>query len=720
MNITSRKFYVWLISVGVVLGVYLLYSLLSDTPEIEIERGVEPSGISQDDYTRGLEGEVGMIGDVGVGNIQKAKYIHLNKEKKVEREFGFEKVLRQEGDEWEIEKPYMNLFRHNLKCYINADKGKIQIETAAGRSSPKDTTLSGNVVIHIVPKSGSNIKESFIYLDDTVFISDRSQFSTAGPVEFVSEEARMLGRGMEVVYNEEADRLEFLRIKHLESLRLKTSEAVFSSGEGGQDEVNIQPQAGQDSGPVAGDAPQPKQKKAESEQAGERREGEEYKCLFNKNVVIDTPEQLVFSDKFFINNIFFSQGSGEEPNEAESSSESTSSEGGEIGVIAAEGVKGGETAAWRSVEANEPSEQLADIVITCDDGIVVEPMEFSRYTGKPDEGGVGKKEVRVKEDDMRTVLVAERIDYDANTGDTVARGRTEITFYTNDVVAGEGQERTVPVEIAAKKKTTFLSDLNQVVFEGDCLCTMVRSEANIQQSYTLSAPRLTINLSKDKAQSGSARDIEHVTADGGLARLATIKTREEEFLGGIELKCRKFEYDTDGQLFTAAGPGVIKLDNSKIAEPTSKVGKFSLQRPCYAIVRDFDTLNYSLDANRLVADAEAQRILIDYFPIVGGQVGEQVKVTARHIEAELVETDGGQNRLSTLTATGGISYEEEDTQFEGSRMFYDGQKSVITADGDEFAPCLFNGALVEAIEHNVKTGKTKTRIVGPGAFKLKR
>jgi len=718
MNITSRKFYVWLISVGVVLGVYLLYSLLSDTPEIEIERGVEPSGISQDDYTRDLEGEVGMIGDVGVGSIQKAKYIHLNKGKKVEREFGFEKVLRQEGDEWEIEKPYMNLFRHNLKCYINADKGKIQIETAAGRSSPKDTTLSGNVVIHVVPKSGSNVKESFIYLDDAVFISDRSQFSTAGPVEFVSEEARMLGRGMEVVYNEEADRLEFLRIKHLESLRLKTSEAVFSSGEkaegGSLDEVNTQAEAKQEPEPAR------EAKQTRSEQAGERREGEEYKCLFNKNVVIDTPEQLVFSDKLFINNIFFSRGSAEEPNEAESSSESTSSEGGEIGVIAAEGVKGGETAGWRSVEANEPSEQLAEIVITCDDGIVVEPMEFSRYTGKPDEGGVGKKEVRVKEDDMRTVLVAERIDYNASIGDTVASGRSEITFYTNDVVAGEGQERAVPVEIAANKKTIFLSDLNKVIFEGDCLCTMVRSEANIQQGYTLSAPRLTINLSEEKAQSGSARDIEHVTADGGLTRLATIKTREEEFLGGIELKCREFEYDTDGRLLTAAGPGVIKLDNSKIAEPTSKVGKFSLQRPCYAVVRDFDTLNYSLDANRLVADAEVQRILIDYFPIVGGQVGEQVKVTARHIEAELVETEGGQNRLSTLTATGGISYEEEDTQFEGSRMFYDGEKSVITADGDGFAPCLFNGALVEAIEHNVKTGKTKTRIVGPGAFKLKR
>jgi len=303
MGFKSRKFYVWLISLGAVLLVYLLYSQLSETPEIKIDRGAETVA---DSNLGDFGSEIGMVGDVGVGTVKVAKFTTLNKNKSVDREVGFEKLLYETDDEWDVEKPYMNIFRRNLKCHLTANRGKVQIEDAVGRPSPKDVTLTGNVVIHILPESGSDIEESFIYLDDLVFISEESQISTDGPVKFVSQNAQMLGRGMELVYNEELDRLEFLRIIHLESLRLKTSSeaGLFSSGETAEagidssGEASSQAQTEPPAESVAAEVPQEAKKiQAEGKQATEQTGGEYYRTVFSENVIIDSPEQLIFADE---------------------------------------------------------------------------------------------------------------------------------------------------------------------------------------------------------------------------------------------------------------------------------------------------------------------------------------------------------------------------------------------------------------------------------------
>ncbi|GAI24808.1 unnamed protein product, partial [marine sediment metagenome] len=113
------------------LTVFLLYSLLSRTPRIEVESGSEAV-----DADSNFEGEVGIVGKVGVGPVEIARFTELNKDKQIAREFGFERLLHKTGDEWAIEKPFMNIFRSSFKCYITADKGDVQIETAAGKTSP--------------------------------------------------------------------------------------------------------------------------------------------------------------------------------------------------------------------------------------------------------------------------------------------------------------------------------------------------------------------------------------------------------------------------------------------------------------------------------------------------------------------------------------------------------------------------------------------------------
>jgi hypothetical protein len=322
--------------------------------------------------------------------------------------------------------------------------------------------------------------------------------------------------------------------------------------------------------------------------------------------------------------------------------------------------------------------------------------------------------------------------------DVLASGPVELTFYVDDFGGAGTTKSALPAQVTARKQARFLAASNQVIFEDDCLCAMLREDPNVQERYILSAQTLTVDLparrSADLPQDLSARSsadsndrssrsaagIEHLTAAGGVVRLATVKTAGNRLLGGIELKCRRFDYDAEGELFLAAGPGIIKVDNSGIPEPNAGPRGFSLRRPCYAFLQNFDTLRYFSKSNLVVADARSQGTLrIDYIPIVKGKYGEQIVATASHIEADLVKAADGQTEFSTLTASGGVTYEDDKNQFAGSQLFYDHNTSIVKVKGDRVQPCYFNGTLVDGIEYDLKTGKVKARVVGPGTLRIK-
>ena len=198
-----RKFIIGFVSLVTALAAFLLYSRISSSPSIDTGPEVDIIESAADANAIDFDGDIGKIGDVGLGPTQKAYFTTLNKETKVlEREFGFEKLLSESRDLWDIEDPYMNIFRRNFKCYITADRGKVQVETAVGRTTPKDATFSSNVVVRIISGPEGSAKESLVYLDDIIFLSERSRLSTAGSVEYVSDDVRMSGTGMELIYNE--------------------------------------------------------------------------------------------------------------------------------------------------------------------------------------------------------------------------------------------------------------------------------------------------------------------------------------------------------------------------------------------------------------------------------------------------------------------------------------------------------------------------------------
>ncbi len=903
-----RKFLIGFISLTVVLAIYLLYNTISKAPAVDIEDTIADSNIGT------LEGEIGKIGDVGVGVLIKPKFIHRNNNKEIDRVFGFEELLHQEKGLWQVEKPYMNVYRDSFNCFIFADKGEIQVETAVGKPTPKDATFTDNVVIHILPQAGSDIKESFVYLDDVSFISDRTLFLSEGPVKFVSQDARMLGKGLELVYNDQLKRLESLRIITLDSLRLKSPKSAFLSPAKAQpkqpaDSTTSQEQS---SSPTTSQQPAAGQQSV-SQQPTPQKPSEYYKCVFNKNVVIDTPEQLIFADdELSINDIFWSEGSSKKPSPSLLSSRRRLAEpqpGGQAETGRPETIepntvvstpeiavtKQNQPATARkafSSERNLPEhdaetrpeelpQQDLDTVLTCDGGVVITLMSLSsplKSSFKIDSGvsSPSRKGSKKLEDAKgRSTFIAKNIDFNASTGDVVATGRSQLDFYTSGMLAAEANQPAMPVKIIAQKQTKFSSASKDVVFEGDCLGSMLSSEPNRPEKYTISAPKFAVDLSKDKAkpdsasttsiehftasgggveivvspldsahdqnnvsqrakfiaeqidysastndivatgpteltfyadditdtnsstpplpvvitaqkqtkylldsqqvifdggclcsmskkytntqqkynlsatkitvnltsqERGNGSQIEHLTASGGVVRLATVKSAGEKLLSGIELKCRQFDFDDANQIFVATGQGVIKFANAVSSEqtrqggarrspgpnrsadaqgPQKQTGGFSLRRPCWALFKNFDRLQYYLEKNQIIVDAKTKKINIDYVPIIDGEYGQPIRATAGHVEALLYQTADSRTDFDKLFASGGITFEDDKNQFAGGSLFYDHKKAIMKVEASEAQPCIFNGALVKAIEYDLKTGKVKAKIAGPGIMQLK-
>lgn len=828
-----RKFVIGFVSLCVVLMAYLLYSRLSSSPVIDTGPQIDIIKSASDANTVNLDSDISKIGDIGVGTTEKAYFTKLNKiTKEIEEEFGFEKLLSESSDIWDVEKPYWNIYRRNFKCYITADKGKVQVETAVGRTTPKDATFSLNVVAHIFSGPSDNVKESFVYLDNIVFLSERSLLSTAGPVKFVSQDIRMDGTEMELIYNEQTERLELCEIKYLKSLNVTGSLAtMFATGKA-REKAPIEADSQAESQLPNESLVAVETEKAESSipdtvVGAEQKQGIYYKCTFNKNVLVNTSEQLIFADeKFCIDDIFWSKDSSDQPAGDDTSGEAAAG-------TAKQNRQAGNSANQPKVATLEPiepnvSEQPESIVITCDGGIVVIPRDSVR--AREDANAIQVKNVtptaeppadfNIETD--KSKFFTQRIDYNATTRDGVACGLSELTFYvgsasgtdpnevpvpvkvkarkganfsqmSNKIVftdclvtmpqssltkpkdvtftaseitvnvpedksrkpdmfaAGPAElifymedanstninQEPIPVTVNAQKQARFLAASNQIIFEGDSRCSMLREDPNALTMYILLSEQITVDLPADTndGHPAPAVGIKHLTATGEVVRLATTKTAKAEgvfagqiqdansvkLLSGVELKCCRFDFDTAQQLFLATGPGLIKLNNSEAVEPNGPVGRFSLQRPCWASIEGFDTLRYFVRDNRIVADAGSQeKLLLDYFPAVDGRYDEHIRATASHVEALLYKLPSDQTELSTLAATGGIEYEDKDNQFMGSELFYNHKTAILKVEGDESQRCYYNGTLVDRIEMNLQTGKVKVEIVGPGPIQMNR
>ncbi|MHC4146284.1 MAG: hypothetical protein ACYSUD_16055 [Planctomycetota bacterium] len=157
-------------------------------------------------------------------------------------------------------------------------------------------------------------------------------------------------------------------------------------------------------------------------------------------------------------------------------------------------------------EPNEPAEQPGDIVITCNNGLVLVPMDspksLDEYMQPPVNAAVPGSEHpgRIEDNTGRTRFLTPRIDYNAVTGDVVANGLTKVAFYVEDQAGTDANEPPAPIKITARDGAKFFPVSNHAVFKGDCVCTMPQADLTVPRDVTFESPEITVHLPQDKSK----------------------------------------------------------------------------------------------------------------------------------------------------------------------------------------------------------------------------
>lgn len=309
------------------------------------------------------------IGEPIVKVAYQSRYVVLDPlTKSLSRVLGFETLLNPGSDSrWQVEKPYIEFYESSYVCRMDSDKGLFTVDTSGGSVSPTDAQLEGNVVIHIKPRPGSSMSETYIYLEDLVFSSERSEFSTDGPVRLVSDNALLEGYGMILIFNTGTGKVEYLNIRDLEQLVLRD---VVEPG-------TTVASADEQAEPVSADSARVSAPATGSASAEPQAPGREfYRCTLEDNVMIRYGKQLVVAgaDNVAIRNIPM-KSAGQS-----SSDDKTSAQPGST----VEPSVAANTAAETTDAAGTPSRDASrDVIVTCDGGIIFQPMAQAMSASGP-------------------------------------------------------------------------------------------------------------------------------------------------------------------------------------------------------------------------------------------------------------------------------------------------------------------------------------------------
>jgi hypothetical protein len=400
-----RVLMVWCVAISAILIVYRLYNRVSRTPQIETP-SKEPG---EELVIPEFDPDAPKIGSTTIGNVKQSRYtVRDEKTKKLKQVFGFEKLLnpQEKSRKWPLLKPYMNMYEDSFTCRITSEKGTVQVETVNNNPTPTEAELYENVVIRIRPVDPSDGGESTIYMDHLSYNSERSEFSTDGPLRLVSEGTEMEGRGMMLIYNSGMNRIEFLKIVELDYLRVKNAADLSvgkkeESGSGAagaagaaptvvkvNEPVESQPKRQDGDKPVAPAASVARKQAASGGEDETPIAAELYLCTLSEDVSIKYGDVVIVQgrDRVSISNILLSRGrrkkAGETataapavaavtPVEKSVSDESTANVEMKTVTAAGTSVTAKETAGARPVEEARPS---VEVYVTCKGGIIAKPM----------------------------------------------------------------------------------------------------------------------------------------------------------------------------------------------------------------------------------------------------------------------------------------------------------------------------------------------------------
>jgi hypothetical protein len=735
--VLGRKFIIWFISFVVVLGAFLLYRSANDAGVIEIT--TLDSGVDVNDANMFFaDANAGQIGQAKLAGLRQARFDTVDaKTRKLKRSVGFEKVLHTTGNEWELDKPYMNVFQGKLRCDITADTGTIEVENAEGsKPIPKSAVLKGNVIIHIMPETVASMSDSFIYLNEVTFDSDRSMFFSDNDVNFISADAHLVGKGLEVVYNSITNRLEYLKIMHVDYLNI-TSVQQVKKLEGKKAEKKTVAASSQ---PAAQSQPSQASAKAESNQpnpqSAKNKSGENYKCLFQNQATLEYENEVVLADEIAITNLIWSSNEDPEPK-----SDSKPQPPAPAAASANQPAVQADTNAPPQPDPAELQKQIMSefqkrpvvAIVKCKGSMIVKPDSYARNDDY--KYAEFKKFEQLPDDVRRTlgrrnVLLSQRVSYDYINEIAKAYDDVEIVAYPKtQAVNNTANTIEKPFVISCKKGAEFLTKSNQAIFYGNVKGIFAKQTDAYNEENTFFGDKLIVDLitadTKEQTQTQSASamsaNISHITVAGPGVRLESARTLGGKKLSHIRLKSKQIDYDKITEYILASGKGQIEYAREE--QPAAKPGKdsqSSASKPCYTMVKGFDRLTWDTNSMHLRAVSDkTDGIHIGYVPFAFDEnrqkiYGKKITIDTRQVDIDYIEPVKGKSQIDQIFATGGVVFNEQDGwEFAGKELTKYAKDDFLTIWGSEDMPCMFNGAFVAGVEYNLETGAVQG-VMGKG------
>lgn len=734
-----KKIIYWLISLISVIGVYGLYTFVVKAPTIK------PMSVQNDTDELPLPDfpkNTSKVADVGIGSVARTEFVTRDEVTyKVKRIFGFAEMLNPKGktERWKLKKPYMKFFGDEFYCQINSDKGNVKVETIMGEPNPTQGTLFGHVVIKFESQKNGKTTQSFVYLDTLDYDSDRSELATDGPVEFVSEDITMKGRGMLLLYNTALSRIEYFEIRDMEYLHVYNVEVLQDSPSEQvvtQKEI-VTSQTVATSGAVVDpvvSAPVVKAVAGEtvSDEGASEEEKNYYRCSFRKNVMINHSGRLIATGADNVN--IFNILPPAKGNKQESAATPVAAVESKPSDTSATGAPAAVSAPNAPAVAGVTPDIAPEVIVTCQGGFVVTPMaqaadEASR-DNSPSVLNLQKKAASTKiKRRLRTSEVTSEspqaskeqkparfrsqiIDYYINRNTMVGYGSVEFIFYPAPDPNAVENAPASPIVITADDKVRYVADENIATFSGNVVCRRTDINPEFIQDSNCIGDKLDITLYKKDADADGL-SLKHVTVSGENTELNSRRLVGDKVINWIQLVRSQIDYDAIEEVVRAGPGGEIAINNSK-APPAAETGKKSLglSGPCYAFIGGFDLLEWSLKNNTIYALGEKDNgVEIGYIPVVDGQLGQAIHATARKINGIFTSTDTKRTELVTLTASEGVHYYEDGGhQFYGDRLFYTAAETLMIVTGSDDKPCFVDGAQTDRIDYNLATGELKTAL----------
>ncbi len=751
----GRKIIIGIVAILIVAAMFAAYLRLTGT------KGISISGDStvQDVPDQPFDPKAKQIRGTIIHSGDRAKYTILDPETRlVSRVFGFQSLLNpgSQSNNWQVERPYLNFFEKQFNCRMDAERGIFEVETSGGTPIPQDAQFTGKVVIRFQPSKGQRFSETVILMDDLNYNSERSEFFTKGPVEMVSAQARLVGKGLLMVYNPASQQIEYFEIQELNYLRLKNVVASKLLGQSAEPTPTTAPIAAETKTPAAvsdspAATPQIVTIDANTPQS-EPNAAPLYQCMLNDNVQIVYGDQAIIksADQINIINIVFARNDEDKNKTAESSN--TAKSAADANQAARQtpaaqtppATSKQEDVEWADrtrLPATPADDDTKDVLVTCRGKMTIKPMNSPEINinasalADSNSPSLAIADINTLDNLTPDTAIAEsstpgpqparfearRIDYDLAVGSAIAAGPVRFSFHTPADANDPGS--SVPIVISAQKNAEFFPDdkkaIRQVVFNGNVVGDATESMPGDKSIRRLYGDKLTVDLAADP---NGKTQMTHVAVTDGKVRLEALRFLNDVKTSHVKLNCNRFDYNDGLQTIVAAGPGEIQLNNKEVpdADPATDAKSLDFRQPCVALINGFDALTWLRRENKIQVDNTSDSMNMSYMTIKDGKPDAIVNAQVMNAVLLLAQDATGRDVLKELTADRGVYIEQVGQHsLKGKKLRYTGDDGWVCIEGDETQPCFVDGVKAPVINYNFQTGQLKTQLsTAPGAIGL--